>query len=45
MIVRLIRMIDHLNKEFGFDHVGTLREVGRKFGRMLDMLILQRVLN
>ena len=26
----------HLNKTFGFVHVGTLREVGYKFGRLLD---------
>jgi phosphinothricin acetyltransferase len=34
----------HLNKSFGFEHVGTLREVGRKFGRLLDVHILQKML-
>ncbi len=35
----------HLNQEFGFQMVGTLREVGRKFGRLLDVHILQKMLN
>jgi len=35
----------HLNLEFGFRIVGTLREVGRKFGRLLDVHILQIMLN
>ena len=32
----------HLNESFGFRHVGTLKEVGRKFGRLLDVHILQK---
>jgi len=35
----------HLNESFGFRHVGTLKEVGRKFGRLLDVHILQKMLN
>ncbi len=35
----------HLNEEFGFVHVGTLKEVGRKFGRLLDVHILQKMLD
>ena len=35
----------HLHRSAGFVHVGTLREVGRKFGRLLDVHILQLVLN
>ena len=35
----------HLNQECGFVMVGTLREVGRKFGRLLDVHILQKMLN
>ena len=35
----------HLNKSVGFIHVGTLREVGRKFNRLLDVHILQKILN
>ncbi len=33
----------HLNEAFGFVHVGTLKEVGRKFGKLLDVHILQKV--
>jgi len=35
----------HLNERAGFVHVGTLRQVGRKFGRLLDVHILQKMLN
>ena len=34
----------HLNEAFGFTLVGTLKEVGRKFGRRLDVHILQKML-
>ena len=34
----------HLNECFGFRHVGTLKEVGRKFGRLLDVHVLQLML-
>jgi len=34
----------HLNESFGFARVGTLKEVGRKFGRLLDVHILQKML-
>jgi phosphinothricin acetyltransferase len=34
----------HLNESVGFVHVGTLRQVGRKFGRLLDVHILQILL-
>lgn len=34
----------HLSESFGFHRVGTLREVGRKFGRLLDVHILQLML-
>ena len=34
----------HLNERAGFVHVGTLKEVGRKFGRLLDVHILQKML-
>ena len=33
----------HLHQSAGFIAVGTLREVGRKFGRLLDVHILQIV--
>lgn len=35
----------HLNQSAGFVHVGTLKEVGRKFGKLLDVHILQKMLN
>jgi L-amino acid N-acyltransferase len=34
----------HLNESAGFIHVGTLKEVGRKFGRLLDVHIMQKML-
>ena len=34
----------HLNESTGFVHVGTLKEVGRKFGKLLDVHILQKML-
>lgn len=34
----------HLNVSVGFKRVGTLNEVGRKFGRLLDVHILQLML-
>jgi L-amino acid N-acyltransferase len=34
----------HLNESFGFVRVGTMREVGRKFGKLLDVHILQKML-
>jgi L-amino acid N-acyltransferase len=33
-----------LHRAFGFDVVGTEREVGRKFGRWLDIVLMQRLL-
>ena len=34
----------HLNESVGFTHVGTLKEVGRKFGKILDVHIMQLML-
>jgi phosphinothricin acetyltransferase len=34
----------HLNERAGFVHVGTLKEVGRKFDRLLDVHIMQKML-
>jgi L-amino acid N-acyltransferase len=34
----------HLNESLGFVYVGTLKEVGRKFGKLLDVHILQKIL-
>ena len=33
-----------LHKALGFEEVGTFREVGRKFGRVLDVVYLQKIL-
>lgn len=35
----------HLNESLGFEKVGTLKEVGRKFGRLLDVHIFQKILD
>lgn len=35
----------HLNELAGFVHVGTLKEVGRKFDRLLDVHIMQKILD
>ena len=35
----------HLNESAGFVLVGTLKEVGRKFGRLLDVHIMQKMLD
>lgn len=32
-----------LHESLGFSHVGTMREVGRKFGRLLDVQIMQLI--
>jgi phosphinothricin acetyltransferase len=33
-----------LHRSHGFDHVGVEREIGRKFGRWLDVVVMQRLL-
>lgn len=35
----------HLNESFGFEVVGTFREVGNKFGKLLDVTYLQKFLD
>lgn len=34
----------HLHERFGFRHVGTFRQVGFKFGRWLDVIHMQKML-
>ncbi len=34
----------HLNESAGFVNVGTLKQVGRKFGRLLDVHVMQKML-
>jgi len=33
----------HLHESLGFFHIGTIREVGYKFGRRLDVCIMQKI--
>ncbi|TBL73343.1 GNAT family N-acetyltransferase [Paenibacillus thalictri] len=33
----------HLHEVFGFDHVGIMREVGFKFGSLLDVYLMQKI--
>jgi phosphinothricin acetyltransferase len=33
-----------LHRKLGFQHVGTLKNVGEKFGKMLDVVVMQRTL-
>ncbi len=32
-----------LHQQFGFEHVGTMKEVGRKFDIMLDVCLMQKI--
>jgi phosphinothricin acetyltransferase len=34
----------HMTRRFGFADVGVMREVGEKFGRVLDVAILELLL-
>ena len=33
----------NLHKSAGFEHIGTMKEVGRKFGKRLDVHLLQKI--
>jgi len=33
----------HLFESFGFHHIGVMKEVGRKFGRLLDVHLVQKI--
>jgi len=33
----------HLHESFGFRHVGIMKEVGRKFGRLIDVHMMQLI--
>jgi phosphinothricin acetyltransferase len=33
----------HLHEYAGFEHIGIMREVGRKFGRLLDVCLMQKI--
>jgi phosphinothricin acetyltransferase len=33
----------HLHKSLGFEHIGIMKEVGRKFGKLLDVYLMQKI--
>jgi phosphinothricin acetyltransferase len=33
----------HLHEKAGFEHIGIMKEVGRKFGRLLDIYLMQKI--
>jgi phosphinothricin acetyltransferase len=33
----------HLHKSSGFEHIGILKEVGNKFGKCLDVYLMQKI--
>jgi phosphinothricin acetyltransferase len=33
----------HLHESLGFEHIGVMREVGYKFGRLLDVYLMQKI--
>ena len=33
----------YLHKSVGFEHVGIMKEVGRKFGKILDVYLMQKI--
>ena len=35
----------HLHESVGFQHIGIMREVGRKFGKLLDVYLMQKIYN
>ena len=35
----------HLHESVGFLHIGVMREVGRKFGKCLDVYLMQKIFN
>lgn len=35
----------HLHKSVGFEHIGIMKEVGLKFGKRLDVYLMQKIYN
>lgn len=33
----------HLHEKYGFEHIGVMKEVGRKFDKLLDVCLLQKI--
>jgi L-amino acid N-acyltransferase YncA len=47
LVSRIVQGSDvsiHLHDRLGFSHVGVLKEAGRKFGKRLDVTIMQKLL-
>jgi len=38
------KISSHLHKSFGFEKIGTLKEVGKKFGKILNVHIYEKIL-
>ena len=35
----------HIHETFGFNHIGVIKEVGNKFGKCLDVYLMQKIYN
>jgi len=33
----------HLHSQLGFEHIGVMKEVGKKFGQLLDVYMMQKI--
>lgn len=33
----------HIFETFGFNHIGIMKEVGRKFGKLIDVYLMQKI--
>jgi len=33
----------HLHRQFGFEDIGIMKEVGKKFGKLLDVCMMQKI--
>jgi L-amino acid N-acyltransferase YncA len=33
----------HLHESLGFEHIGIMKEVGKKFGKLLDVYLMQKI--
>ena len=33
----------HLHDKFGFEHIGVMKEVGKKFGKRLDVYLMEKI--
>lgn len=35
----------YIHEQLGFEHIGTMREIGKKFGKYLDLYLMQKLFN